>query len=106
MPGMSGPRAITSNQTTLMDSVASKPYCERFLSERSPKPLVGTSLIVPSPGTPSDDAPFGHPVDFGDLRRTRPLSAQWGFDRGLPIDRYYIEGFLSANAADVGGCVL
>ncbi len=29
-----------------------------------------------------------------------------GLDRGLPIDRYYIERFLSAHAADVRGRVL
>lgn len=29
------------------------------------------------------------------LRRTTPLSTEWGFDRGTPIDRYYIEHFFS-----------
>lgn len=49
----------------------------------------------------------GHkPVDFGDLRRTRPISAHWGYDRGTPIDRYYIEAFLAEHAADVRGTVL
>jgi SAM-dependent methyltransferase len=45
-------------------------------------------------------------VDFGDLRRTSPISRDFGTDRGLPIDRYYIEGFLERNAADVRGAVL
>jgi SAM-dependent methyltransferase len=35
-----------------------------------------------------------------------PVSRNWGFDRGLPIDRYYIERFLAANAADIRGRVL
>jgi SAM-dependent methyltransferase len=30
----------------------------------------------------------------------------FGFDRGLPIDRYYIEGFLQAHAADIHGRTL
>ena len=34
------------------------------------------------------------PAVFGTLRRTSPLSDSWGFDRGSPIDRYYIEPFL------------
>ena len=45
-------------------------------------------------------------VDFGALRRVRPLSRLVGFERGLPLDRYYIEGFLMGHAADVRGHVL
>jgi SAM-dependent methyltransferase len=45
-------------------------------------------------------------VDFGALRRLTPVSRIVGFDRGLPIDRYYIERFLGAYAADVKGRVL
>lgn len=46
------------------------------------------------------------PVDLGSLHRLEPISRNWGFDRGLPIDRYYIEGFLARHAADVRGHVL
>lgn len=42
-------------------------------------------------GTPGIGA-----VDLGDLRRPRPISADFGADRGTPIDRYYIHGFLAA----------
>ena len=35
-----------------------------------------------------------------------PVSREWGFDRGTPIDRYYIEQFLERNSADVRGRVL
>lgn len=45
-------------------------------------------------------------VDFGDLRRIEPISRAFGFDRGQPIDRYYIERFLETNAADIHGRVL
>jgi len=45
-------------------------------------------------------------VRFGDLRRTTPISRYFGFDRGQPIDRYYIERFLRRNAAAIGGRVL
>lgn len=45
-------------------------------------------------------------VNMGDLRRATPVSAHWGFDRGLPIDRIYIEAFLQRHAADVAGHVL
>jgi SAM-dependent methyltransferase len=45
-------------------------------------------------------------VDFGSLRRLTPISRQFGFDRGLPIDRYYIENFLTRYANDIRGRVL
>jgi peptidoglycan/xylan/chitin deacetylase (PgdA/CDA1 family)/glycosyltransferase involved in cell wall biosynthesis len=45
-------------------------------------------------------------VDLGDLRRTCPLSATWGLDRGKPLDRYYIEAFLDRHREDVRGRVL
>jgi glycosyltransferase involved in cell wall biosynthesis len=43
---------------------------------------------------------------FGDLRRLAPLSRDFGYDRGQPIDRYYIEKFLSSHQADISGHVL
>ena len=42
-------------------------------------------------------------VRFGSLRRLHPVSSNWGFDRGLPVDRYYIEQFLQAHASDIRG---
>jgi hypothetical protein len=41
----------------------------------------------------------------GDARRT-PLARDWGFSRGTPVDRYYINRFLESCAADVQGVVL
>ena len=41
----------------------------------------------------------------GDNRAT-PLARDWGFSRGTPVDRYYINGFLESCAADVRGNVL
>lgn len=40
------------------------------------------------------------------LRPTRPLSERWGYDRGTPVDRYYIEAWLARHATDVKGTVL
>lgn len=48
----------------------------------------------------------GGRISFGDLRRTTPISERFGFDRGRPVDRYYIEAFLGAHADDVRGRVL
>ena len=40
------------------------------------------------------------------LLGVRPVSERWGWDRGTPVDRYYIERFLEAHAGDVRGRVL
>ena len=45
-------------------------------------------------------------IDFGSLRRLVPVSRQWGFDRGTPVDRYYIESFLGAHSDVIQGRVL
>ncbi len=45
------------------------------------------------------------PAAFAHMH-TAPLSTEWGFDRGTPIDRYYIERFLEAHATDIRGRVL
>ncbi|HYE35253.1 methyltransferase domain-containing protein [Methylocaldum sp.] len=45
-------------------------------------------------------------VRFGSLRRLTPLSRHFGYDRGLPVDRYYIENFLARHAPDIRGRVL
>jgi SAM-dependent methyltransferase len=43
--------------------------------------------------------------DIG-LRRTTPVSFDSGWERGQPVDRYYIEKFLAEHAEDVRGHVL
>jgi len=45
-------------------------------------------------------------VDWGSLRRLEPVSRFFGYDRGTPVDRYYIEQFLSQNADSIRGRVL
>ncbi len=39
-------------------------------------------------------------------RRVSPLSRSWGYERGGPVDRVYIESFLHANASHIRGTVL
>lgn len=53
-------------------------------------------LSTPAPGR----------VAFGDLRRTQPIDRYFGWDRGTPIDRYYIERFLADHCGDIRGRVL
>jgi SAM-dependent methyltransferase len=56
----------------------------------------GIPSAVPRPGS----------VDFGSFRRVTPLSTNFGYERGKPIDRHYIESFLGEHAADITGRVL
>ena len=49
--------------------------------------------------------PIGY-VNLGDFRRLTPISRQFGFDRGLPIGRYYIERFLRFYISVIKGRVL
>jgi SAM-dependent methyltransferase len=51
-------------------------------------------------------APRVHSVHLGDLRRLTPVSRRFGFDRGTPVDRYYIGRFLSQHSQLIRGCVL
>ncbi|HEY1754593.1 MAG TPA: glycosyltransferase [Bryobacteraceae bacterium] len=51
-------------------------------------------------------APASGSVQFGALRRVTPISRMWGYDRGLPVDRYYIEKFLRRQAGDIRGRVV
>lgn len=45
-------------------------------------------------------------VNMGHLSTPRPVSLDFGFDRGLPVDRYYVEAFLARHSADIAGTVL
>jgi hypothetical protein len=45
-------------------------------------------------------------VRWGSFRRLRPFSSNFGWDRGQPIDRFYIEQFLQKNASDIRGDTL
>ena len=45
-------------------------------------------------------------VSLGDLDRVQPFSTCFGYDRGGPIDRYYIDGFLKQEQGYIQGNVL
>lgn len=78
--------------------------------------LTGGKFVNPDPPLPvqlsTSETECSEPlipvgkVQFGSLRRVTPISRDWGWDRGLPIDRYYVEKFLAAYSADIQGRVL
>lgn len=45
-------------------------------------------------------------INFGDLASMKPVSRNWGLERGLPVDRFYVESFLRKYAEDIHGGVL
>lgn len=47
-----------------------------------------------------------NPAPWFDWERIRPVSSQFGMDRGTAIDRYYIEGFLQNNRHHIKGRTL
>jgi SAM-dependent methyltransferase len=49
---------------------------------------------------------LSRPARLGTLRRTSPISDDFGYDRGTPIDRYYIEQFLAGRREHIRGRVL
>ena len=60
--------------------------------------------IDPTP--PGAAEPGRASIDWGALRRLEPVSATWGIERGLPVDRYYIARFLERRREDIRGNVL
>ncbi len=46
------------------------------------------------------------PPNLGDLRRVTPIDSNWGYERGTPIDRVYVDRFIGAHARDIHGRVL
>lgn len=48
----------------------------------------------------------GAAVDFGSFATTAPMSREFGYDRGRPVDRYYIESWLERHAWDIRGWAL
>lgn len=52
--------------------------------------------FVPAPGK----------IAMGDFNRVTPFSKSFGYERGGPVDRYYIENFLSKQSSTIHGRVL
>ena len=75
----------------------------RSLARHYPR---GLSSTVKERRPPDHSVPRVGAIDFGDLRQLRPMSGNFGFDRGTPVDRYYIEGYLERHREDIRGRVL
>ena len=74
----------------------------RRLKSALPRGLISTLKRLIGRGPPRPLGVFGSGISTA-----RALSASdFGFDRGTPVDRYYIEMFLAAHSGEIRGCVL
>ena len=97
---VAGERATGRSRLRTMTSVAS-------LSSSAAARLALRAAARRAPTwRPVDRPPVVGKVNLGSLDRTRPISMDFGYDRGVPIDRYYIERFLDRSAEDIRGRVL
>jgi glycosyltransferase involved in cell wall biosynthesis/SAM-dependent methyltransferase len=58
--------------------------------------IIMPNKYIPEPGK----------INWGDFNRTSPFSEEFGYDRGGPVDRYYIENFLQEASFAIKGRVL
>lgn len=93
---MRAPYALIANQRWAYRTIRGK------ILARLPFRL-GTRLLA---RVEPERPPLPGKVSLGDLRRLEPISRDFGFDRGTPVDRYYVERFLAAQTADIRGRVL
>jgi len=54
----------------------------------------------------SEFIPAQGKIIWGDFKSVKPFSNDFGYNRGGPVDRYYIENFLEAESAAIKGNVL
>jgi peptidoglycan/xylan/chitin deacetylase (PgdA/CDA1 family) len=120
------PTAVTPASDPLLLGRVDAPFGSvGELATRVTRALVGALLSGPETGRRGADArraalgerggraarraivrpPVGR-VDLGDLRSTEPVSRDFGFARGTPVDRFYVERFLERHSSDVRGRVL
>ena len=79
-----------------------KQQLKQILTRVLPSPVYGWLGTQFSSG---NRPPVGM-VNLGSFRRLEPLSTCFGYDRGTPIDRHYIENFLVTYREDIKGRTL
>jgi hypothetical protein len=91
----------------IVDAVRASPtLAARHLIGRLKRPLPkGMIFTLKRLVSQRQRPPVGH-VRLGDFDRTSPISPDFGFDRGTPVDRYYVEAFLAAHSGDIRGRAL
>ena len=91
--GRSGGQRLNANFVSSLRAKTSSPLLSRI--KRRVRSLIKHDSWIPI-----------NSVRWGDFRNPQPVCPNFGFSRGKPIDRYYIESFLAAHAGDFSGRVL
>ena len=76
----------------------------RKLALRGPRSW--TQAVRQLTGQQGGSAPRVGSFRFGDFASVAPACADFGYTRGLPIDRYYVEAFLAGRSPDIRGRAL
>jgi SAM-dependent methyltransferase len=95
--GARGPLYSQTGMRRLLDYSLERGVLSRFIAKLPPDEAARLRLRLRR---------LARPARLGTLRRTSPLSHDYGYDRGNPIDRYYIERFLSGHRSQIRGRVL
>src|SRR4051794_26371519 len=94
----------------LMRTYLREKLCElvghRILHRLKGKRLVGARVHRLSVDMPEHWPPPLGMVNLGSFATTCPVSRDYGWDRGTPIDRHYIENFIAQHSKDISGHVL
>ena len=80
-----------------------KSGCKEILKKILPSPIV---KVLKKLNSRKIYTPPAGRVNMVDLARLDPFSRAFGYDRGGPVDRYYIGNFLEKNSALIKGRVL
>lgn len=91
-----GPRLLRTLLAALSPNARSRenPSFETFMAGTDA--LLERGLLSPSPRT----------LSFGDLLRSHPACPYFGYSRGTPIDRFYLDEFIKAHRAGIRGRTL
>lgn len=84
---------MSSKVASVVKRIRSSPLAARV--KRLARPVIRGGRPIPTGS-----------VRWGDFRREEPLCSDFGYSRGKPIDRYYIESFIAEHANDISGRVL
>ncbi|WP_161888742.1 glycosyltransferase [Pontibacter russatus] len=97
---------LLKHQPSLIPRYMLTPYASAIKSRiRKNAPAFGLRWLHRM-GLHKEYVPAVGKADLGDFDSTRPFSKNFGYDRGGPVDRYYIENFLQQEAGSIYGRVL
>ncbi len=96
-------KSLSNSQDEPQNSRSKMSRLKSFVKKITPSPLL---RVMHRAGMYKNYNPLPGKVNAGDFDRLSPFSLEFGYDRGGPVDRYYIENFLHKYSPDIKGRVL